>query len=108
MIANIGAAVIAAVIYPFLLIARLITWLAAKLRIEPFYLLTALLVLPLWAGSLLVSISEISKGRYPIGEILIAVLGAVYLLYVLVMIVLEFLTRDVTDRSEDTDDHTTT
>ncbi|MXP21961.1 hypothetical protein GIY30_11435 [Gordonia sp. HNM0687] len=109
MIANIGAAVIAIVIYPFLLIARAMIWLATKLRIEPFYLVTALLVAPLWAGSVLVSVSEVSEGRYPVGEILISVLGAVYLLYVLLMIILEFTTRhDHDPEPEDGDDNTTT
>ncbi len=94
MIAGLGAALVSIVVYPFLLVSRFVIWVAGKLRVDPFYIGSSLLVLPLWLGSLLISISEISDGNYPLGEIAIAVLGSIYLIYVLLLIILEFATRD--------------
>ena len=94
MIANLASLVIAIVILPFVWLMRAVVWIAERLRIEPFYLATSMLLLPLWISYLVEAVISIREGDVPIGELLLVVFGAVYLLYVVLLVILGFTGSD--------------
>ncbi|MCZ4581716.1 hypothetical protein O4158_22030 [Gordonia amicalis] len=89
-----GGALISIVLAPIVWLLEAMVWVAAKLRIEPFYVAATVLVAPQWVLSLLAVSSSVADGNYPVIDIAITVLGGAFLTYVAAMIVLGWLTRD--------------
>ncbi|MFI9503597.1 hypothetical protein [Nocardia sp. NPDC052566] len=85
MIENIIAPVVVALLYPFLLFGRLAARLAKKLRIEVFDAAVSLLIVLPWLDSFLTSFFALREGRYPVGDLVLVTLGAIYLLHVAAM-----------------------